>query len=489
MEEVTASQLIRIDEAEAQIAEAAAAARPRCTAVILALADLISLLAAWGISVSLAHLLHTGPTPDFYWALLPAAVIFLAVYAAFGLYPTVGHGPAEELKRTSLATTWAYTISATAAFLTRTEAPCPAGVIIAAWVLSLALVPICRSVARALYARQRWWGHPVVIFGAGRTGALIIRALRDCPDLGLNPIAVVDDDPARWGRLDGTPVVGPLEKAVTLAKAHSIRYAIVAMPGVARERLLSIIEQYGKPFRHVLVVPDLYGIASLWVVGRDLGGMLTLEVRRRRLMPIHKAIKRALDIVLVLLSSVVVLPIFALIALAVRLDSPGPILYGSIRIGRNGRRFTAWKFRSMVTNADEVIQEYLRQNPKEREEYERVHKLRQDPRVTRVGRFLRRTSLDELPQLWNVLLGDMSLVGPRPYAEYDFRDDNLEEFDLYYQVLPGLTGLWQVSGRAETTFAERIAFDNYYVRNWSLWLDLYILARTVWVVLFGRGAY
>jgi len=143
----------------------------------------------------------------------------------------------------------------------------------------------------------------------------------------------------------------------------------------------------------------------------------------------------------------------------------------------------------MVTNADEVIQEYLRQNPKEREEYERVHKLRQDPRVTRVGRFLRRTSLDELPKLWNVLLGDMSLVGPRPYAEYDFRDDNLEEFDLYYQVLPGLTGLWQVSGRAETTFAERIAFDNYYVRNWSLWLDLYILARTVWVVLFGRGAY
>ena len=199
-------------------------------------------------------------------------------------------------------------------------------------------------------------------------------------------------------------------------------------------------------------------------------------------------LKRMFDVVFALLLAFVALPLGLLIAGAIVLESRGPVLFAHTRIGRRNRRFRLWKFRSMVSNADEVLQAYLDQHPGYALEWRLAHKLRNDPRVTRVGRFLRKTSLDELPQLWNVLRGDMSMVGPRPIVCEEVAKYG-PAFALYSQVLPGLTGLWQVSGRNDTHYHRRVELDSHYIRHWAPWLDGMILLQTVRVVLRGHGAY
>jgi Undecaprenyl-phosphate galactose phosphotransferase WbaP len=206
------------------------------------------------------------------------------------------------------------------------------------------------------------------------------------------------------------------------------------------------------------------------------------------MLPLPRITKRLMDIVLTLVGGMLLLPLLFYIAVAVKMSSRGPVLYANERIGRDGRRFRMWKFRSMFTNGDVLLEYYLDAHPEFREEWETTQKLKWDPRITRIGRFIRKTSLDELPQLWNVLRGDMSLVGPRPilleeetkYGDY---------YALYTMVAPGITGMWQVSGRSNTSYQERLDLVAYYVRNWSLWLDIYLLMRTVRIVLFGKGAY
>ncbi len=194
------------------------------------------------------------------------------------------------------------------------------------------------------------------------------------------------------------------------------------------------------------------------------------------------------DIVTALVLLVLAIPIAVATAVAIRVETRGPVLFVHTRIGRHGRRFRLWKFRSMVVDADWTLTHYLAQHPERRAEWAATHKLKDDPRVTRVGRVLRRSSLDELPQLWNVLRGDMSMIGPRPIVEAETAKYG-EALALYLEVLPGLTGLWQVSGRTDTSYQHRIQLDTEYIRNWSLGMDLMVLLQTVRVVLLGHGAY
>jgi Undecaprenyl-phosphate galactose phosphotransferase WbaP len=224
------------------------------------------------------------------------------------------------------------------------------------------------------------------------------------------------------------------------------------------------------------------------VEARDLSGILGLEVHQRLLLPGSRMVKRTLDLVFVVVCGVVALPLVAIIAAVIKLTSPGPVFYGQRRYGRGGGPFIAWKFRSMVANANQVLDQHLSSDPRLRNEWNLTQKLRLDPRVTPFGRFLRQTSLDELPQLWNILIGEMSLVGPRPIVASEIARYGAD-FALYKKVTPGLTGMWQVSGRNLLSYEQRIGFDLYYVRNWSIWLDLHILARTVKTVLRGDGAY
>jgi Undecaprenyl-phosphate galactose phosphotransferase WbaP len=296
------------------------------------------------------------------------------------------------------------------------------------------------------------------------------------------------DDSGNCSDLLGVPVIGMSGLAPLLLEGQRPAYAVFAMPDVPQHRLMSMIDRYGKNFSHILVVPELYGFSSLWVDSKNVGGMVGLEVRQQVLLPDYGLIKGFVDVLLTVVGGIFVLPLVALIALWIKLDSRGPVFYSQARIGRHGRKFRAWKFRSMVTDADKILEQYLAQHPELREEWSRDHKLKKDPRVTRAGRFLRRTSLDELPQLWNVLQGEMSLVGPRPIT-----DSEVEKyggaFEIYKTVSGGITGLWKVSGRNDVSYDERVYYDQFYVRNWSVWLDCCILFRTIAVVLLSKGAY
>ena len=214
-----------------------------------------------------------------------------------------------------------------------------------------------------------------------------------------------------------------------------------------------------------------------------------VELDRNGLLnPRSQRIKRSLDLLfVVVLGAIAVVP-GILIAIAIVLDSRGPVFFTHTRVGKGRRSLRIWKFRSMVKDADSRLEKYLLENPVSAAEWAMTHKLRDDPRVTRVGRFLRKTSLDELPQLWNVLRGDMSMVGPRPIVSAEISKYG-SGFRLYSQVSPGLTGLWQVSGRNDTHYTRRVELDCHYIHRWSLWMDFRILVKTVRVVLMGHGAY
>jgi Undecaprenyl-phosphate galactose phosphotransferase WbaP len=228
---------------------------------------------------------------------------------------------------------------------------------------------------------------------------------------------------------------------------------------------------------------------NLWFSPMDVAGIIGLKLHKNLLIPRHQVFKRISEIGMIILSSPILIPILLFISILIYIDSPGRVLYMQSRVGKNGQGILIYKFRTMVPNAHQKLTEILENNPELKNEYEKFKKLKKDPRITRVGSVLRRFSLDELPQLWNVVKGEMSLVGPRPilFEEIEEYGDSFEK--TYIKVSPGLTGLWQVSGRNEVSYQQRVRMDRYYVHNWSIWLDIYILMKTMFVWLTQKGAY
>jgi len=467
---------------------AVVASKPWLTIATLVMGDLLTLAALMAGTVWTRYMLGGVFEFQTYWQLWPALLLFLAVYALLGLYPGVGLSVPEEIRRVFTATTVVYLLLGSTTFLFKEAETYSRAIFLVAWALSLSGVPLIRALLRHWFAAQPWWGYPVVILGAGKTGVAVVQALQQQPGLGLKPVAFLDDDPAKRGEYAGVPVMGGLELAPKIAQEWGIRHAVLAIPGASRARLLEVIERYGSAFPRLTLIPDLFGMGSLWVSATDMGGILGLDLRHNLLQPLARWLKRGLDLIGVLVGGLLLLPFVGLLVLLIRLDSRGPVVFAHARLGQDGRPFRALKFRTMVLGADQVLCEALKQDPALKAEWERDHKLRRDPRITRVGAWLRRTSLDELPQLWNVLVGEMSLVGPRPIVQAEVERYG-DRFSLYARVLPGMTGLWQVSGRNDTGYAQRVALDTYYVRNWSPWLDFYLLARTIWAVVWGKGAY
>jgi Undecaprenyl-phosphate galactose phosphotransferase WbaP len=237
-----------------------------------------------------------------------------------------------------------------------------------------------------------------------------------------------------------------------------------------------------------MLIPDFFKNTNIWMSVRDLGGILGLATSYRLNMFWNLWVKRLIDIFIVSVGGIIISPILLTIAVLVKCSSPGPVLYRHKRLGYQGKAFTAYKFRSMVADAEEKLHALLESDSNAKSEWENQHKLKKDPRITAIGKFLRRTSLDELPQLINIFKGDMSLVGPRPIVESEVKKYG-EDYHRIFSVKPGLTGMWQVSGRSDTDYSERISFDTYYLQSWSVWLDLWILYKTIGAVLKGRGAY
>jgi len=457
--------------------------------VAIMLTDMASISMAMLIAVVVRKWLGGTYELTLYLELWPALGLFLLLYVSHGLYAELPPAASGELKRATQSTSLGFLVLAAFTFVSRDALSYSRLAFLFAWLAALLLVPLARATLRSLFSNMPWWGTPVIVLGAGPTAATLIRRLRSTPALGLKPVLVFSDNAALVGStIEGLLIAGTPSSAIETSAKLGISHAVVAMPEATPERLKQLWEELSPNFPHIIVIPGLMGFASLWVEAKDVGGILGLEVRQSLLMPGPRAAKRLLDLVVVLALAPLLIPLTALFSMLIAIDSPGNPFYGQRRLGRDGKPFTAWKFRSMRPDADAVLTDFLARNPSLREEWDKDHKLRNDPRITRVGRLLRKTSMDELPQLWNIVVGEMSLVGPRPIVEAEVSKYG-DHFDLYTRVRPGLTGLWQVSGRNNLTYDERVALDAYYVRNWSVWLDLFITAKTVRVVALGEGAY
>lgn len=469
----------------------ASSARPRLAVLGLLLADLLALEASLFLGYATREVLgfwFPAKVPlEAFRSVALALLLFPLGYALAGLYPGYGLGAVERVRR-QVQVTFVLFLSLISWEWLFLREEWSRGVLGLAMGYALVVVPLAAALAREVLVRLGAWGVPVVILGAGKSGALVARNLKADPILGLRPTAFLDDDPAKWGiEVEGLPVLGSLGLAPDLAQ-RGLRYAILAMPGAGRERIAHLLHEL--PFPHVILVPDLFGVQSLWVSTRDLAGVLGLEVKKNLLVRRNRFFKRALDYLLGLPLFLASLPFLALFALWIKKVSPGPAFYAQEREGYMGRTIRVWKLRTMYPDAERRLEEYLERNSEAQKEWARFFKLKNDPRILPgVGHFLRKTSLDELPQLWNVLKGEMSLVGPRPFPRY-----HLEKFPKHFRALrrsvfPGMTGLWQVSARSEGHLEVQEALDTYYIRNGSLWLDLYLLARTAWVVVMRKGAY
>lgn len=460
-------------------------------AILVFVADLIALQLALLLGVEARTLLAPwfpiSISPAQYWGLAQAVLVATPIYALFDLYPGYAMSGIERFRRRVLATSALFVLLLLVDHLHTRDVAWSRGALLCVLVAALPTVLLADRLLRAALVRLGAWGKPVLLLGAGRTGSLVARRLHEKPRLGLLPVAFFDDDPQLAGRhVEGVPVMGSLSGA--RAWRHLVDTAVVCVPSLPRERLHQLVRQLD--ILHITVVPDLIGMQSLWVRSRDLGGILGLEMRHGLLLPANRALKFMLDYLVALPAFLVSLPIQALAALAIWLFDPGPVLFAQERPGHGGRMVRVWKLRTMYRDAEPRLTACLAADAAAEDEWRRFFKLRDDPRVLPViGRFLRRTSIDELPQLWNVLRGEMSLVGPRPFPTYHLAAFDAGFLEMRSSVLPGITGFWQVEARSDGDIAVQERLDAYYILNWSLWLDLYILARTLEALLMRRGAY
>ncbi|MDR3412235.1 MAG: undecaprenyl-phosphate galactose phosphotransferase WbaP [Formivibrio sp.] len=365
------------------------------------------------------------------------------------------------------------------------------------WGLALMLLPLLRSNMKAQLLKWGQWQLPTVIIGGGQNAVDAWQAMQSEPLLGFdvrNFIAVNGLGPAQLEvAADRTLPVVRLAAGELLPWLESQNHPHVTI-AVNEDELRTLqveIELLSLHYKDLHVIPPLAGLPLFGVIANHFFSheVLMLRVRNNLATPSLMVLKRIFDFFGACCGLLLLSPLFAYVGWQIkRQGGPGGVFFGHVRVGMNGKLFKCWKFRTMVHNSKEVLEQLLASSAEARAEWDKDFKLKNDPRITPIGAFLRKTSLDEIPQLWNVLKGEMSLVGPRPIIEAEL-ERYAERVDFYLEARPGLTGLWQVSGRNETTYAERVALDAWYVKNWNLWYDIAILCKTVRTVLTGKGAY
>lgn len=359
-----------------------------------------------------------------------------------------------------------------------------------AWGVALAvLVVVLRALARQVLRALGMWERAAVIFGAGENARQAALALRSEPSMGYLVKAFVLP-PASAASLPAGAPVQPwphTEADFDALRPYKCVIALEASQSVLRDQLIRQLSQH--QIKRVSVIPamrgvPLFGLETTHFFSHEV---LMIHVHNQLAKPALRAMKRLFDLVGSAMLLSLLSPLFAYVAWKVSRDG-GSAFFGHERVGQDGRKFKCYKFRSMVVNAQEVLQELLARDPVARAEWEKDFKLKNDPRINPIGHFLRRTSLDELPQLWNVLKGEMSLVGPRPVVQAELARYG-EDVVYYLMAKPGMTGLWQVSGRNDVDYEIRVYFDTWYVKNWSIWNDLAILFKTVGILINKKGAY
>ena len=423
--------------------------------------------------------------------------IFLLLFASSKLYPGMSIPPTEEIQKFFNSTLLGFLIIiATILFSEIQDLSISAAIIkdskdIFVGIAFLLLIPIAtlllpsfREIFRNIICQFSFWGVSCVIYISNSDYTVVDRLINN-KKLGYRPILIIDSSINNNSEITfykDIPVFSNTDTEIQeFIKTSKIKNAIFCGYNENNSAIMNL-------FRYTIIVPKRQMNFTSTQHLKDIAGIIGFSSTHNLTFKYNLAFKRLLDLILITVFSPIIIPVLLILALLTKLTSKGPIFYGHPRIGKNGKSFKCWKFRSMCINSQEILKEILETNPQMRAEWEKDHKFVNDPRVTKFGKFLRKTSLDELPQLINIFLGQMSFIGPRPVTEEELYKYG-EYKDYVLSVTPGLSGMWQVSGRSDTGYEERVFFDTYYIQNWSVWLDIWILIKTIWVVLNRKGAY
>jgi exopolysaccharide biosynthesis polyprenyl glycosylphosphotransferase len=432
---------------------------------------------------------HDIPQHDFYQQFVFfLAPVFIIVFAMFGLYDFKNlFSGTREYAMVFNASTLGIMLVIFFTFFDPELVIARAWVVLS-WVLVAFLVGSGRFAFRRVVHQMRSRGQLMtraLIIGANEEGLAIAEQLGNSSNAGLQIVGFIDDTiQYETEPRTGLSVLGGAESIIDMVQKHSVHEVIIASTAVSRLQLLSLVQTLNLANIPIRLSSGLYELLTTGVEVQDVGNVPLISINKVRLTGSDLILKRGLDLVGSAFGIMLFLPIMTIIAILIKLDSPGPIIYRRKVVGVGGKSFDAFKFRTMSADADTR----LAQDAALRQQFEQNYKLKDDPRVTRVGRFLRSTSLDELPQFFNVFLGQMSLVGPRMITPSEKSYYGKWSMNLF-TVKPGITGLWQVSGRSNVSYNERVRLDMHYIRNYTLWLDIYLLWLTIPAVLKRRGAY
>ncbi|MCR5176918.1 MAG: sugar transferase [Anaerovibrio sp.] len=363
------------------------------------------------------------------------------------------------------------------------------GVLSVMIVLSVAVI---RYGASKIIDANGWFREDILLIGAGKTAERITKYLKSDICYRYNIIGLIDDHPLSKELVEDYPLLGKLDQSVDIIQDHDVNTVVVAIPGMETDRMNDLLATIRPYVKNIFFVPDLVGTPMGRVHIQTFFSQQVAIIKSYNDMSRmwNKFVKRTFDLAMVLLFMPIIVPVLAILALIIKLDSPGPAFFNAERMGQNGKNFICYKFRSMYVDGDARLEQYLEENPQADKEWRKYAKLRYyDPRVTKCGRWMRRFSLDELPQLINVFIGNMSLVGPRPYLPRE-KEQIGESLDTIVLCKPGITGFWQINGRSDVSFEGRVAMDVWYVNNWSLARDFMFLLKT-FKVIFSKdsGAY
>ena len=465
----------------------------RIRVIALGLADMVCISAVWAGTVLAYWRIAGGYVPSLYldfWPVVPAFVVLnamLGLYHGSWMYPAAPLPPVEEMRRLALSSILVHLAVVTVlVMLFQTMQGYSRAVVAMSGILTAALAQSVRNWMRGLLFGLRLGQMPVLLAGAGDVGHRLASILETDPYTGFRIVGYFNGVREAQADLNvgDIPCLGSLKDIVPEAKRRDVKILLACQD----ERLFRCqMEDFSAWFTYVEFLPTANAfpvIGARAVTFDGLGGLEMVNQARKRVLRVQK---RILDWTLAVFAFILALPFFVILPILVKLTSRGPVFYRQRRLGRGGKPFFVWKFRSMYVDADARLQKLLAENPEVADEWGRKFKLADDPRVTPFGRFLRRTSLDEIPQLINVLCGEMALIGPRPIVDEEVKYYG-SSYETFASVRPGITGLWQVSGRSDTDYDRRVALDTYYVINWSPWLDIWILLRTALVVALMRGA-
>ncbi len=427
-----------------------------------------------------------------YLGIWPFGLLFILInevarlYHGTMFYPGASLGPAEELRRIFYSVTSVFFGLLLFLFISKETLAYSRAVFVISWPICIFATILCRWMLRSVFKRYDFGNVRAVIMGAGVAGIKTAKLLNKNKYLGINPVAFLDDNPKLKNlEFENLKVVGKLDELGKTAHKFNADYIIACLPV---NIVMSKIKEHCKGFKHIMIIPAGSMFSTVWVYAYDIGGILGLEIRCNLMLKPLLLIKQLIDYALTVLITLITIPLMLVCALFIKLTSKGTVIYKAQRMGKNGRTFSVYKFRTMREDAEQHFEQYLEDNPDAKKEWAKTFKLKKDPRITWLGNILRKTSLDEFPQLFNVLRGEMSLIGPRPIVESE-KKYYTGKYEMISSIKPGITGLWQVSGRSELDYDERVELDCYYLMNWNIWLDIFILMKTVKEVLFCKGAY